>query len=390
MPSDPSRAAPSRRAACAALVMSPPAPACPMLRLMAREPWFLLSLLALGCGGNLVPTGQQPAPGPPPSPPALTAAELARPWLALAVPQAERGMAHVVRGAQGFVVMSEEPTGAGKTVGPSNDYLYRSDDGITWQRLTMPAMPSYPGLRSLAFGGGRTVMAGSASGTSELWTSSDLSQWSKYALAIPGSGLSRVIRVGGLFFALNTFRDFLVSKDGLSWTLIPSVTLQQTDVAYGNGLFVLVGSGPIRTSRDGFTWDDQTLDCTLPGGCIQDPGGGIHQGYHSHAVFAADPTGGRFYVDQLSSTDGVHWQPHGGAMTAIAESGGYLFGRRDGRLAAWRPGETPTQIAVVATPFGPPLADGKGPETISTPLAGGETCLTHHCVVVDEQLYLIR
>jgi hypothetical protein len=330
--------------------------------------------------------------------PLLHPTQLARPWAVLSLPRAENGATHVVRGPHGFVALASESLSMGKVVAPSNHYLYRSDDGITWQRLPMPAQPSYPGLRSLAYGGGRYVMAGQSGGSSsnDIFTSSDLVTWShRVTSSTNGGGYHRAKWVNGQFFVLGTFRDFLVSTDGLAWTVVPSVSLlQQQDVDFGNGLFVMVGSGYIRTSRDGRAWDDRAVKCTLPGGCITDPGGGVHQGFHSHVVFAPDASGGHFYVDALSSSDGLDWQAYDGP-TALEYVDGYLFGRSGGsaaddRLQAFRPGEPPSLIRLEAAALGPRLSGGTGPETITTPLATGETCVTHRCLIIDDVLYLVR
>jgi hypothetical protein len=316
----------------------------------------------------------------------LTVNELGRTWVALAAPRARNEASRIIRGPHGFVALAREMTGEGKVVGPTNNYLYRSDDGVTWHRLPLPEKPEFFGLRDLAYGAGRYVMVGNWGNGNELWTSTDLAQWMKQPFDL-GWPLYLLERVNGRFFAFSVFRDFLLSDDGMVWTVIPSLTVQQTGVAFGNGRYVLVGSGPIRSSVDGKSWEDHPLDCGLPGACIQDPSGGIHQAFHGVVVFAA----GRFYVDQLVSSDGATWLPLDGQV-AFGEAGGYLFGGVPGQnLQAWRPGEASVTIAVQPPVEIPPLAGGAAaPETITAALPGGETCLDHRCLLLAGTLYLIR
>jgi hypothetical protein len=345
-----------------------------------KQPIWIAVCALLGCASSEPPGELPPSSGAA----GLTAADLARPWVALSVPRALEAP-HIVRDARGFVALSRELTG-GKVIGPTYNYLYRSDDGISWRRLPLPEKTDYFGLRDLGHGGGRYVMVGSSGDKNEIWTSTDLAAWSKQPIELGGGNLWRVRNVNGRFFAFSTFRDFLVSQDGAAWSVIPSLTLQQQDVAFGKDLFVLVGVGPIRTSRDARTWQDHALDCQLPGACIQDPSGGIHQALHAGVLFAHD----RFYVDELVSSDGVAWQVHG-APRASAFVGGYFLGARtESGLQAWRPGEAPATIAVTTGPAVAPLAGGAGPDTIVAALPGGETCLTHRCLLVDETLFLIR
>ncbi len=347
---------------------------------------MLLPALSLACEAghftsdraDTVPAGASPA---------LTAADIGRSWVQLAVPQPANDKPYIVRDPQGFVVLGRESTGSGKIVGPTNNYLYRSADGITWQRLPLPEKPDYFFLRDLAYGAGHYVMVGNWGNYNEIWTSTDLVTWSKLKINELEWPLFQVRRENGHFFALSVFRDFLLSDDGVSWSVIPSLTVQQEDITFGKGLFVLVGSGPIRTSRDGRVWKDHPLDCALPGACIRDPSGGINQSYHSNVVFG----GGRFYVDHFVSDDGASWRLHDGPIPDDFQ-GGYFFRTTESKgLEAWRPGEPPTPLAVTPPLPIPPLAGGPAaPDTITAPLPTGESCLTHRCLQLGRSLYLIR
>jgi hypothetical protein len=356
---------------------------------------LIAAALGLSACGRSDPQPAPPAPELASEGPALTAAALDRTWVPLEAPHPANARPHVVRGPHGFVAMSRELTG-GKLVLPTNNYLYRSDDGITWHRLPLPEAPEYFGLRGLAHGAGRYVMVGHWGNESQLWSSTDLVTWDKQATGFDWP-LWRVRRVNQRFFVLSVLRDFLTSEDGVSWSRVPSLTVQQQDVAYGNGVFVMVGSGPVLRSRDGRSFDSHSLDCTLPDACIQDPNGGIHQRSHSSVVFAPEGSGGRFHVHQLSSADGARWEPHP-TPTPTAFARGYLFSVLGGvggepvkSVHAWRPGESPRNIVLDPPPAFAPLAGGaSAPALWSAPLPGGETCLSHRCVLVDSEIFLIR
>jgi hypothetical protein len=338
--------------------------------------WLAAAAVAaiIGCGGEDEPSG-----GP------LSGDDLQRPWLQLYVPHALEA-AHVARGAAGFLAVSREMLG-GKAILAVNNYLYRSDDGVRWQRLPLEQAPGeFFGFRGLAYGNGRYVMARSWGGRNELWTSSDGQQWSRQTFQLEASQIAHVTFVQGRFFALTTWKEVFTSEDGGTWTIANLGTTVQPDaLTYGHGRFLVVGSGPMQLSFDGLSWRPVSLDCALPGACITDPSGGVGQAHHFHAVFAAD----RFYVDQLTSGDGMVWQLHG-ELVPTDYVGGYLFGADQNTLTAWKPTMPPTPLAVESVPPPVTIAEGSAPDTIDALPPTGETCLTHRCLIVDGALYLIR
>ncbi|MBX3228712.1 MAG: hypothetical protein KIT84_08670 [Labilithrix sp.] len=105
---------------------------------------------------------------------------------------------------------------------------------------------------------------------------------------------------------------------------------------------------------------------------------------------------GAFYVDRLTSRNGVDWQPVQDVLIPRYAVGGYLLtdttddGHNPAPLTAWKPGATPRPITVDATPASADLTNDAAPETLTTPLPGGETCTTHRCVVLGATLYLLR
>lgn len=343
-------------------------------------------LLALGLAGACS-EGALPPGTPDPERPPLTADDLARTFVEIAPPHVTEA-ARVARTPNGYLALSREFFPGGKVISEIFNYLYESSDGVTWRRLPLPAKPATFGLRDIAYGGGRYVMVGGGGAGSKALVSSDLASWTEHPIPLSDPAqLAHVVYTGGRFIALATFRQVAVSLDGSRWDVGTLENVQPTDVVFGNDRFVLVGSGPVEVSRDGRTWQPAPLDCALPRACIQDPSGGIHQGFHHRVVFA----GQRFYMDELVSADGRDWRAHDEPL-ARAVIGGRLIGspRAGQGWVAWLPGGPPAALAVLPNTSAGTLAQGLGADTINLPLPGGETCVSHRCELVDGRLYLLR
>jgi hypothetical protein len=295
----------------------------------------------------------------------------------------------IVRYADGFVALSRVIEG-GKALTGVYNYLYRSADGVRWRRLPLAGVPPFFGFRGLATAGGRFVITGSGSSGNEAWTSTDLATWTRAVLPGDSWTVAAAAHAHDRFFAFTTRQQVFVSTDALTWQPVDLEAIQPSAVAYGDGRYVLVGSGPVQLSDDGVTWRARALDCALPGGCITDPSGGVHQGAHFSTLWAQD----HFYVGQLWSTDGERWAAHGDPV-AGAYVGGFFFGAAlvddQRQLRAWQAGQPALTVAVERGPV--PAASyvaGIAPDDIDAALPGGETCLAHRCVLVDGHLYLIR
>ena len=133
------------------------------------------------------------------------------------------------------------------------------------------------------------------------------------------------------FFAFG-FGQLASSATGESWTALPTHIVQYGAGAYGNGRYLLLGNGPPQISEDGYAWEEHPFDCTLPGGCITDPSGGVGQTVHYSALFAE----GRFFTEQLSSLDGVSWEAQPGLFPEMYIDGNFV-GRSSSLagLATW-------------------------------------------------------
>ncbi len=347
--------------------------------------WYLSIVVAglVACNEAAKGPASEGDPGESPDV-SLASADLVRPWARLAVPEA-RETASIVRTPEGFVALAREQTPTGsKSIGEVYNYLYRSADGVRWRRLPLPENELIYGKTQLLYGAGRYLVVETSGGRSALWTSTDLVQWSKPALPSDHDGGDvapfdprRLVRARGMFIGGGTDAVF-ISSDGLTWRRSFLPLVQGRGAAYGNGAFVVRGALSIVSSRDGVAWERSAA-----------------AGGTGHVVFLD----GAFYADGMTSSDGVRWNGYDGGSATDAV-GGYLFDatgneRVGGETASsglrvWRPGESMRVIASDAPVPSAPLARGVGPDEISTPLPGGETCLTHRCVVVGGGLYLIR
>jgi hypothetical protein len=185
-----------------------------------------------------------------------------------------------------------------------------------------------------------------------------------------------------------------VSNDGVTFTTVFEPLLVQTvGMAFGNGQFMIADHFAVQASTDGLAWSDHTPSCSV-GPCIAVPG----QSAPVPGLFGNIAFLDRFYVDDVSSTDGVTWQPYAGP-TVNYVVGGYAFNMTgdppsdsswNGVLRTWRAGESPQPVTVEIQASTATLAEGVGPAVISNPLPGGETCATRSCVVVGNALYLVR
>jgi hypothetical protein len=310
-------------------------------------------------------------------------------WRVIEVPGASN-LPTVVRTPAGWLSLSSRFLGPdGKVITGVESALYRSRDGVHWQLLPLGPAGTDLQLRGLAYGAGRYVMVGARlGGEGVVWTSSDGERWSESSQSLSGPfAWNTVIFVKDRFFAFG-FGQLASSATGESWTALPTHIIQNGAGAYGNGRYLLLGNGPPQTSEDGDAWEEHPLDCTLPGGCITDPSGGVGQTVHYSALFAE----GRFFTEQLSSLDGATWQAQPGLSPNMYIDGHFLDGSSlSAGLTSWRLGG-PVQTLRVVRPSRSALTlagrdwvgvldhDAPLPETVDVPFEDGLTCETAACV----------
>jgi hypothetical protein len=151
-------------------------------------------------------------------------------------------------------------------------------------------------------------------------TSADGEIWSKRNRGTR-QNLCGVVQGGPLGVAVGYNGTILTSRDQAGWTesqLADSFTLLE-ETAYGNGVFVAVGSlGKVVTSGDGITWNrvdsptsERLLDVTF-----------------SHGVFAAVGQAGAL----LTSSNGTTWTKRdsgaGPSLSAVTYGDGGVPGGR--------------------------------------------------------------
>lgn len=144
-------------------------------------------------------------------------------------------------------------------------YLYTANDGFV--RTSPDALvwtPSPTGTPlaylDVAFGAGLYVVVGAVGG---ILTSPDLVVWTLQPPLI-GVQLNAVVFADNQFVAVGFGNNILTSPDGIGWTIqaspVPSALFE--DIAFADGKFVVVGTGPggvgvIITSTDGETWVEE-------------------------------------------------------------------------------------------------------------------------------------
>jgi hypothetical protein len=310
-------------------------------------------------------------------------------WRVIEVPAAGN-LPSVVRTPSGWMSLSSRFLGPdSKAVTGVESALYRSRDGVHWQLLPLGPAGTDLQLRGLAYGAGRYVMVGARlGGEGVVWTSSDGERWTESSQSLSGPYVwNTVTFVKDRFFAFG-FNQLVSSETGESWATLPTHLIQYGAGAYGNGRYLLLGNGPPQTSEDGHAWQEHPFDCTLPGGCITDPSGGVSQTVHYSALFAE----GRFFTEQLSSLDGVTWEAQPG-LSPNTYIDGHFLGESSlsAGLATWTLGG-PVQTLRVVRPSRSAVTlagrdwvgvldhDAPLPETVDVSFEDGLTCQTAACV----------
>ncbi len=203
----------------------------------------------------------------------------------------------------------------------SGGTILTSTDGSAWTQLTTGSTADFS---VLAYSGTRYVAAGFGG----VYQSANLTTWT----AVAGTTVDRWTAVaygGGRFVVANsaTTLGTRTSTDGVTWSAATSIAGaggNTNTLTYGNGLFVLTmagfGSTPakIYTSPDGTGWTQRAADL-LPIGT---------------SIFSLAFGGGRFVAltgnqRSLTSTDGLTWTsttlPSTPAFTRIRFLGGQFY-----------------------------------------------------------------
>lgn len=128
-----------------------------------------------------------------------------------------------------------------------------SPDGITWTQRVLPSQ-TWCGIASSP-----TILvatAGANTPTTAYATSTDGITWTQRVM--PSGSWFGITYGAGLFVATSQ-QGIATSPDGINWTsrVVPASVLSGNSIAYGNGMFLIVGGGlaaNVLTSPDGITW----------------------------------------------------------------------------------------------------------------------------------------
>ena len=175
--------------------------------------------------------------------------------------------------------------------------IITSPDGEKWSAESAGTDRT---LFGVAYGIGRFIAVGEA-GT--ILTSTDGHAWSSQSSGVTNN-LSAVCYGGASFVVVGTGGVVLSSPDGSRWQTTQSVTPENLNtVAFGNGRFVAAGAyKTVQTSADGVKWTLSEVEHNDPYFQLTDIafGSGVFVGVGSESANA---------WSILVSTDGVSWSP---------------------------------------------------------------------------------
>ncbi len=179
------------------------------------------------------------------------------------------------------------------------DFIWTSDDALTWQMNDTSVLYGLYGSLSLFYGQGKWVLVegnsyGSYFGTGTILVSTNLLDWSDLVTnTLPVSGIAFA---NGRFIASRIDGTFLSSSDGLNW--VNPVSQPQlfsfNDLEYVNGSFLGVGGNQLVFSGDGSVWTN-SITVTNTGNLLS-----ITYGNGRYVA-------GSEYRTIWTSTDGLNW-----------------------------------------------------------------------------------
>jgi hypothetical protein len=264
--------------------------------------WLILASLALSACATAVES-TEPATT---SEPLLSAEQLKQTLIVMTLPSEETygGRESLIQTQTGFAAFHRKGLGSGKEAAGWENRVFTSNDGVRWDEHLVPTPPTWVDYCTLAFGRGHYFLAGESgnSQTGAFMISDDGASWREQQASLPG--ILYATFVNGRFFALGELQGIFSSSDLHTWSGTPtSDAVQLNSMAYGDGTYLVGGSGPILASRDGSTWTAHTLPCELPDACVTRPDGIAVQGYRTNVLFGNHRFySTHFYTDDAAST----------------------------------------------------------------------------------------
>jgi hypothetical protein len=151
----------------------------------------------------------------------------------------------------------------GKYFRAGNEGLLVASNGSDWSHKWGGS------FNEIIYDGTQYIAVGQQGNDGTIWTSTDLTSWSKVPLAAWTTAFKAAAIGNGIYVAVggenpsSTWKTSLAtSSNGTSWTQGTGLsnTVNAYDLAFGNGKFVVVGvegaHQAIRTSSDGITWSE--------------------------------------------------------------------------------------------------------------------------------------
>lgn len=129
--------------------------------------------------------------------------------------------------------------------------IFYSEDGITWSE----ANTFYKPIKAITYGNGKFVCIDSdfSNNKGNIITSEDGITWSEVGSINDGT-IMDIIYSDGKFVAVGAF-GIHYSEDGTNWSAVENPPMNSMTIAYGNGKFVISGSGQsTRYSEDLVEW----------------------------------------------------------------------------------------------------------------------------------------
>jgi hypothetical protein len=179
----------------------------------------------------------------------------------------------------------------------NNGAILRSTDGLSWTRSASPVSSE---IRAVVFSEEKGLfLAVGDNGT--ILASADGNSWT--ATTVGADCVSHAAWGNNKLVAISQ-QAIYMSSDGARWTVTQKAGSGFfCDVAYGDGLFVVVGQlfGTVLTSPDGITWTPRNIPGFDPRYLPDNTVGSIAFG---NGTFLAWRNAGN-----LTSSDGINWEP---------------------------------------------------------------------------------
>ena len=143
--------------------------------------------------------------------------------------------------------------------------ILKSDDGVSWKKITTDLTGYYMSLKSVAYGNGKYVAVGTYK---QIAVSDDGLKWELISWSSNSADyhIYKVLFADGRFFAVGMSGVIRTSEDGRNWTAysLPSNFFNAPadylndmyDITYGNGKFVAACYLALISSTDGTTWEE--------------------------------------------------------------------------------------------------------------------------------------